>query len=1244
MMKTCGPSKENTVIRKNPDLVITCYPPGSRDAALASLGQRSQNATRKREVTVPLLDHGSPAVPSTMNSVDPITNSQHAPGVQAEASTAAAAAAAVAAAARLIKTQSDMEARISRLADSVQMLLDADREVRPKGQSLCQQTLQHVEMLHSHHLQSQSELQESGLSTVTRHVPATVRICCPAVISDPPASESGFYKQQYSSSTARAATVVPTPVAMATPHCDQRPEHTRDDWHQQTAPSVSMLMHPAKGSSLQTSASHTQATVKNASEKLRKMRCLVTEMKMLLEAEDEQKTTQPPATTDSQIQQTHNQQTNSQHITSKQSEFQYTQSLSQNAHPQQSQPQQSHSVSHQPEPQSRIMQFQPHPCPYQQSETQQNHSQSQQTQPQYPQDNKIKSKHAQSKSQLSQESHSLLPKRTPVSALEKARMTLRSVQRRRKILDENLEAVERARNGALFHYQLDAMAANRDVSEEVRIKKMVDVWIKNITKEIQVERDLENTTKSKPKPAYAATKSRITALGWQHGPDGRNKETPGKDSRTVRSKVTAVRGRRELTAKHGRQAAGHRFLRESEAEKEMPAVRGRELADLDRELFLKRLYGRAPHEGQRRTLKKSPYLCFRPPASPCTKAPPPCLVQILRGVNTKSCKTQTSWAPSTSPKCKPVQSLPEHSQPHHLLRSSHGTSKDFNNLPGTDAMTCSFPVPTPLGPPVVTSSPRFLLTEHPQEVTSLPTVPPSSKMAPTEVGPTNLQKQRAEELDRGEAAPPLPTHMVKIAEVKSEEEDEDLILPGSDFIFASNADVIQEDVSNVDAELVELDGCPSPPPVAYQGPVFPPQAKSALPAEEQVPILDLTQHRDTLENQLVEWVEQQVMYRIISDMYRPLPTDPVGNGGTNQSEPEEQSVASDIDEAAGGGGPQLSGDVGMSVDSATLRQLVNEVLAEIISTMMQPKKASEKTPESKLGLSERAYHEETLVPTPVPTPPSSPCLPIRDTTQIATPSPSDTLSLLSEESCHPTPESEKVATPTSSPEPVHSPARIPTGIHPAPPPLPWEDAELPLAEERPEDNLNTHTQPIVMSVAEEEPPLSSPLSTIPPPQTQSSPPPPQSQFEASSPSAVSSTDDSSSSSVSITVTQRTDTANKHISEGELLISGDLMAATGGLLDVFCFSNTLQDMDCDDLSEGQVNGHNPQLTLQGKRVQILSPRHRHASAQPEGSWGEEGEVRKDYSPSHTRNTAKFWGQDSSPGQITEASFGNRQSGL
>lgn len=50
---------------------------------------------------------------------------------------------------------------------------------------------------------------------------------------------------------------------------------------------------------------------------------------------------------------------------------------------------------------------------------------------------------------------------------------------------------------------------------------------------------------------------------------------------------------------------------------------------------LARLYGRAPYEGVRRTLKTTPYLHFSSPGSPLGRRPRPRLVESIRGQNSR---------------------------------------------------------------------------------------------------------------------------------------------------------------------------------------------------------------------------------------------------------------------------------------------------------------------------------------------------------------------------------------------------------------------------------------------------------------------------------------------------------------------------------------------------------------------------------------------------------------------------------
>lgn len=50
---------------------------------------------------------------------------------------------------------------------------------------------------------------------------------------------------------------------------------------------------------------------------------------------------------------------------------------------------------------------------------------------------------------------------------------------------------------------------------------------------------------------------------------------------------------------------------------------------------------------------------------------------------------------------------------------------------------------------------------------------------------------------------------------------------------------------------IELNGLPSPPATLYHGPAFPVQPALAGPLTE--PVLATIQHRETLENRLVDW-------------------------------------------------------------------------------------------------------------------------------------------------------------------------------------------------------------------------------------------------------------------------------------------------------------------------------------------------------------------------------------------------------
>ncbi|KAM8914085.1 protein TALPID3 isoform 3-T4 [Spinachia spinachia] len=603
-----------------------------------------------------------------------------------------------------------------------------------------------------------------------------------------------------------------------------------------------------------------------------------------------------------------------------------------------------------------------------------------------------------------------LVQRKPVvlSVLEEAGLVLHRVRRQKKVLRENLDALLRAQTGEILHCQLEALAANRDWREEVRIKKTVDAWINTSTRDIQEQMSSEGSAMTSQQRAS------------------------GISPRTGRGRPGNVRGS-ERAAARGRRG-------------QMP---GAEPDTATGESYLTRLYGRAPYDGLRRSLKKSPYLRFSSPVSRPSRKPRPRLVESVTGVKVKSRKTQTS---------------PGRPQDCDIIGSCHLTCGDLTESP---AVRGSVAMAIPLGPPRTDLS-SARLAECRQEVTSPPVASPAYCAVAADDGAS--ESLGGEQL---EAPPPLG-----IIKNKSEEEElKEDVSPGTEFV--SVADVVQEELSFVGEEEVRLDGGPSPPLVLYQGPVFPPQTRSVLHTMDQVSVLALDLQRDVLENRMVEWVQQQLMSRMISEMYPPPPSDPALKGLTDRSESTEQSAASDTGAVAGGGGLQLFVDSNLSVDSPLIRQLVSEVLTEQFALLLGHRDSMDPEREPpEPGPGPGSQEEDELVPL-IPAPVQTPQLSSRE----ATPPPSEPTSMQNDESPQPITAAaplEPVATPTSTLEPAPS-AGSPPPVHQAPPLLAWENAELPLDEERPEEHLETRSNLLVMSVAEEEPLFFSPVSPCPSP-------------------------------------------------------------------------------------------------------------------------------------------------------------------
>ncbi|KAM4724020.1 protein TALPID3 isoform 2-T2 [Anableps anableps] len=1133
------------------ELQTSCFKVGGRGVVLGALRQRCHSTHHKKEVKVQLLNpRPTPNTSNQQNTPDMSgDDAAGVSGVHTEASSgglgdisktaAAAAAAAVAATAPLIKAQSDLEARMSQLSEGIQKLLHTNREDDSLGRSLSQHTLHHLEALQSQQLQLQSQLLESAIKIVTGH--DSITSDSKAKVKDQKPSSSG------SGEPAIAPAVVPTDaVAIETCHDDSRPEQARDNLYLQDPPTDPV----AESIHLQSLANDTQEAVRRASDMLKQMEGLKMEIKMLLTKEGTPDYTLP-APDCLQIQQN------------------------------QPEPQQSKSKPKEAQFQSHENQFylsnsdqsQGHPSKLQQTESQNTHPQFQASHIQHKESHENMGRHLQSKcnqplsqslrpiytpsqagpllthhslfqevqGQSSQrlqahsyQSHSSLLRRKPggSSLLEEAGQVLRQARRRKKVLENNLEALLKAKTGEMLHCQLEALAANRDLTEEVRIKKTVDAWINALTRDVQTQ-DYPHPPQSKMPPADAIQCRAANATKPRPRAPGRGKAT----SMPKETSNKPVMGRGS-----GGQTAGHRM--EAEPVGVSGNLMGSQQNDMDGELYLTRLYGRLPYEGLRRTLKKSPYPRFSSPVSPLSRKQRPRLVESIRGVRLKSCKTQTSFTP--------VLSLSEGQlSQSHILRSSHPSFHNSARPTVNRAERSTAARAIPLRLPRMDSSSRC---ERVQERASVLPAPLSTSEVNVNDGANNQQMQQLVT----EKPPSPPSSLIKIiaAEPQKDEEDEENIFPGNNFL--SVADVHQEEKSDVGEEAVVLEGGPSPAPVQYHSPAFPPEAPPTRCAENVTPVVAHSRPQDILENRLVEWVEQQLMARMIADVYRPPLSDPAQDDSTDQSELEERSLTSDIVEAAGDGGLQLFVDSNMSVDSALIRQLVNEVLTETVAQMLSQMTAMDTAPEPGLEVPQSEhteYKEEklaSLVPTPVPTPqPSEPQL-SRETTPAATPPPSKPSSPVPQDSSQPITAPEPVATPAATPEP-DLPEEIPSAAHEVPPPAICGNPELPLDEQRSEEHLDSQKHPLVMSAAEEEPPVCSPA----PAQSQPSLAEPS---PALPPSPLETSSSSSSSTSSSTVTAETEAALKHISEGELLISVNQLAPLTEEEGVCSFSSSLHEVE------------------------------------------------------------------------------------
>ncbi|KAM8921275.1 protein TALPID3 [Pelodytes ibericus] len=818
----------------------------------------------------------------------------------------------------------------------------------------------------------------------------------------------------------------------------------------------------------------------------------------------------------------------------------------------------------------------------------------------------------------------------PKSLFEDAERILREVQNNKKVLEDNLEAIVRAKDGVAMYSLVNALTTNSDGAERIRIQKAVDSRITEIRSEIQDELTRKDSRKTMldHRVQESTQRRKVGSINEMKTVAGRNIKGPGKSaskgtipSAGASAKTQHKQSEERVTVQRWRKEVfSHTLPKKDERSKVSSEHNESVLMDED---AINNIYGKPHYQGHRTTLKKSPYLRYNSP-SPKSKPQRPKVLETVRGVKMKSAKVQTGTSESKTSLIKPKPNVllaPKEYEPQYVFSPSGNGLHMATPLEGH-----LIPMAIPLGRTQsggTAPMPSSVLITQPRPVTVNVSVPPSSpkprsktvkpniaviEMRTEKPDPPKLTVQvlpcvdidsiASDSTDLSQRAqspevipsPPIPAQPDIQLPTEVESEEEIVAFPGTSFVQVS--DILQgdEEESELAESVLELNGWTETAPARYNGIPFPPPAP---PPQTATDILDgIINRKETLENRLVTWVEQEIMAQIISEM-NPVRAQAVPDISVSSTENSE-SGSSDIVEAAGGKGLQLFVDAGVPVDSSLVRKFVDEALAETLAIMLGERESRHAPVPPPSEPIFQVPVEIPRVPTPEITPPVSPLPPAREPSTVKTPDLSPQTSLAEAVSPHEHTEDAVTRSPVGTPNitPVASPPRVAT---PTPPvseaiedqvyspsldlPNPWGSTELPLEEENPHSTKEVNFKDaVVMTVAKEEEPesLISGASPVPVMSPVSVSPEPRCPSPASSPSTAASTE---GSSLTITLTEA-ESSDHPISEGEILYSYGQVAAAkvfaeGGL--VFTnlsqsLSSTLRDshdMEYDPPSEGQV---------------------------------------------------------------------------